>query len=365
MRRIVLCVLVCPFLGDALTGCGGSGGGSGVAANGGAAGKPSILPAFASLNLYSVGSPFNSALGVDPEVDPSSTTLVQSLVRAAAFVLQVRQYSAPVYFAPDTRQSGQHDVTLTCGPHWELGVSVMKGVPIPDWAEPGTDTDGDTPPTGCGEGSDQDNHMVVLDLANRCEYDFWQARKENGRWVASWANSISLESSGVYPAGISTRGSGFAFLGGVIWPDELKRGVITHALGFSYPYTKSGGPVAPATDSDGITDDPTAIPEGALLQLDPSFDLGGLSGYELTIAKALQMYGMYCVDTGGESGIGLYAVDSKSAASNPYAGVLPDADFVTLPDIPLDRFRVLKLGPQDADFQQKLQLIPSGCASFE
>ena len=53
--------------------------------------------------------------------------------------------------------------------------------------------------------------MIIMDLGTRCEYDFWQARKVSGKWIASWGNSISLDSSGVYEKALSTRGSGFAF----------------------------------------------------------------------------------------------------------------------------------------------------------
>ncbi len=200
-------------------------------------------------------------------------------------------------------------------------------------------------PSGCGDEADQDNHMVILDLVNRCEIGLWQARREGGTWVASWGNSISLDSDGVFPGGLSTRGSGFPFLGGVIWPDEMIDGEITHKLAFSYPFTRSGGPVAPATDSDGITDDPDALPIGAILQLDPDLNLTtlGLTDHEMTIATAMQVYGIILVDTGGADGIGLYAIDSVSVQGDLYEGSLPSGDFVPLPNIPLDSFRVLAL----------------------
>lgn len=82
-------------------------------------------------------------------------------------------------------------------------------MPIPDFAEPANDVDGtDNPiPTGeCGEYSDQDNDMIILDLETRCEYDFWQMRKENGRWVASWANNISMGSTGIFEKGLFANG---------------------------------------------------------------------------------------------------------------------------------------------------------------
>lgn len=207
--------------------------------------------------------------------------------------------------------------------------------------------------------------MVVLDLENRCEYDFWQARKTTEGWLASWANGISMDSDGIYPHGLSTRGSGFAFLGGVIWPDELQIGHIDHALAFNHPFTKAGGPVAPATDSDGEVNQQNAIPEGALLQLNPDLDLTslGLTPYEMTIAVALQEYGMYLVDN-GSSGVGLYAIDPKCVIGNPYEGVLPDEDWPTIANIPLDQFRVIEMGPQNENYQVELGIIESSCNSF-
>jgi hypothetical protein len=328
-------------------------------------GKPARLPALASIGLYATSSPFNQAIAADAEVDPASDTLVGSLVAAGTMVIQVRQYSAPVYFAgPDTPR---RDVRLACGPDWELGVTVLADVPIPNFAEPGFDADGQSPPVGCGTESDMDNNMVIFDLERRCEWDFWQVRRDGGGWVASWGNGTSLDGSGVYPKGLSTRGSGFAFPGGVIWPDELADGEIRHALAFSYSYTRVGGPVAPAVDSDGVTNAPDAIPEGALVQLDPALDLDalGLTPTERTVARALQVYGMYLVDTGGEAGIGLYAVDPRSVSQDPYAAILaPDEAFLALDGMPIESLRVLRLGPQNPDFAARLAVEGNPCASF-
>ncbi|RMG84227.1 MAG: hypothetical protein D6708_17315 [Candidatus Dadabacteria bacterium] len=309
--------------------------------------------------------------------------MVRLLAASGDLVIQVRQYSSPVYFADAT--TPRQAVELPCGPWWDLGVARMTGVPLPAWAEPADDVDGagENPAPAdaatCGEDADQDNHLIVLDLVTRCEYDFWQFRWVDGRAVASWGNAISLDSDGIYQGGLSTRGSGFAFLGGLIWPDELAAGRIEHALVFNYPYTRAGGPVAPATATDGVWDGtepeiralagPGALPmpEGARLQLDPGLDLDSLelTPYEKAIARALQEYGMFLADTGGSSGIGLYAIDPRSVQGNPYDGVLPDEDFVPLPHIPLDRFRVLKTGPMDLDWQDKGVLSPGACAAFE
>ncbi len=326
--------------------------------------KPDSIPTFAQINLYADDSPFNSLIGDNPSIDANNDALILKLIEGGDFLITVKSFSSPVYIADET--SPVYNVNIPCGESWGMEVSQLLNVPIPDSAEPAFDgAAGDPVPSGCAEGSDLDNHMVVLDLVNRCEYDFWQARKTTLGWYASWAGSISLDSDGIYPHGLSTRGSGFAFLGGVIWPDELHLGRIDHALSFNHPYTKSGGPVAPATDSDGEINQADAIPEGALLQLNPDLDLGtlGLTPFEMTIAIALQRYGMYLVDN-GSSGVGLYAIDPKSVNGNPYAGVLPDEDWPLLSNIPLDEFRVLEMGPQNGNYQNELELVESGCASY-
>lgn len=329
--------------------------------------KPASLPDFSDLKLYSSDSPLNQPIKADAKIDKKSKRYIKKFKKAAPFLITYKQYSSPVYIAGSS--TPRYDVELPCGEFWEMGVTKFLSMPIPDWAEPSNDMDGSITPKGCGEDSDQDNHMVVLDLDTRCEYDFWQMRLENGKWVASWGNAISMDSNGIYPFGLSSRGSGFAFLGGLIWPDELKKGEIKHALVFAYPYTRSGGPVKPATESDGITKSKTALPEGARLRLDPSLDLDSLNltPAEKTIASALQVYGMYLVDsTGGGvgSGISIYAVDPRSVLSNPYEGLLPDETYPELSGIPLNKFQVLKLPKQDKKWQEKLRIVDTGCNKF-
>ena len=345
-----------------------SGGGVGPAFDAGPLpDKPATLPTFASLSLFSATSPFNQPIPADATVDPASDVYVEGFVRSGGLVIQLRQYSSPVYIADATTPT--YDVELPCGRAWELGTDALLGVPIPDWAEPSNDVDGASHPVRagrCSDGSDQDNFMVILDLSTRCEYDLWQARRVAGGWEASWASALSMDSDGVHAHGLSSRGSGFAWLGGVIWPDELVAGRIEHALVFSYPFTRSGGPVAPATESDGTSGRRYALPEGAHVRLDPTLDLDalGLSGPERTIAEAMQVYGLYLADNGGDSGMGLYAIDPRSVMGDPYEGLLGDEDYPTLPNIPLDRLQTLTLGPQDPTFQETAALETDACNRY-
>lgn len=368
--------------------CGGGGGGGaggdedGAVAPGGNAGgnapgngiftpsgsKPDSLPDYQDVGLYAADAPVNQRLTGDEPIDPDSARYVAHIADVArdagGIVLAWRRYSSPVYFAD--ADTARYAVELPCGSAWELGVTRLSGVPIPGHAEPADDIDGETlSDTTCGENSDQDNHMVIIDRANRCEYDLWQARLIDGQWYASWGNAISLDSNGVYPGGLSSRGSGFAFMGGVIWPDELASGQIRHALVFSYPSTRAGGPVPPATESDGWSDADNALPEGTRIRLDPDLDLDslGLDAVERTVARALQEYGAWLVDDGG--GVQIYAVDPRSTTTNPYGEMLPDEDYPVLRNIPLDRLQVLELPEQDAAWQDGMGLVDTGCNRFE
>jgi len=259
------------------------------------------------------------------------------------FVMALSEWSVPAYFA--RADTPRHNV-------WIEGFDdvprVMRDVPIPEDARPDPADDG---------------HLTVVDPATNCEYDLITAVKVADGWTAKWANVTSTADNGVYPFSMSTRASGFAPLAGMIWPAELRKGRIDHALVFAYPYTRSGGPVSPATSSDGRTALADALPEGARVQLDPALDLTklGLTAHELTIAKAMQQYGMFLGDTGGA--LAIYAMNPQSFATNPYQGLLPIEPSILLNKIPVNRFRVLNTGKQMA--QTRYSIVPNNCARIE
>ncbi|WP_250280660.1 MULTISPECIES: hypothetical protein [unclassified Frankia] len=292
--------------------------------------------------LYAPTSPWNTPVPGDAQADAHSATMLHTVVEAArsrSFVIAVGEWSRPLYHADAA--TPRHTVTLTAP--W-APASTISDVPIPANAVPD--------PAG-------DGHMVIVDRATGCEYDFWQAvRGADGGWSASWANATSTAGPGWYPRGLSATGSGAAGAAGVIRPEELRDGEIRHALFFAYPDTRAGAPVLPATEGDGRSTNAGAIPEGARLQLDPGVDLSalGLNPYETIVARALQRYGMILGDTGG--GVGL-------VAQNPLSTTVPypwgDQTYVDLPPSLLTHMRVLALGqPHD----NTASLEPTPCATL-
>ena len=305
---------------------------------------PTSLP---YVKAYDSSSPFNQKIDSNVAIDANSAAMVQTLMDDAVgqgFLISVKKWTMPVYFAGS--ETPRYDVRLTAG--WAPKRKLLN-VPIPDYAEPDPEDDG---------------HLLIVDTVTGCEYDFWQAKRTNSGWKASWGNAMSYQNGdGIYDAGLSCRGSGFGLLGGLIWPQEIADGEIPHALVFSYSNPASGGPVSPATESDGTSDLAGAIPEGARVRLDPNLDLNtlGLNDYEMTIARCLQDYGMFCGDVGG--GIQLYAVHAQSSSVNPYAGIMPDGDYVYLPEVLVQHFQVLEMGAQNAS--PDWEALENGCADFE
>ncbi|WP_304233631.1 hypothetical protein [Jiulongibacter sediminis] len=288
-------------------------------------------------------SPFLQKIKDNPQIHPDSDKMVNSLVSESqkSFVLSVKEWTVPVFYSTSVDQT--FDIPLKAG--W-APVEEIKGVNIPAFAKPDPASDG---------------HLSIIDKEKGCVYDFWKAQKTKSGWKAAWANALPIESDGVYSSGLSARGSGFALLQGLIWPEEVKNNEIKHALIFSYNHTKSGGPVWPATESDGTTNGLEAIPEGALIQLSPDLDLDSLNlnNYEKTIAKALQEYGMYCTDDGG--GLQLYTVNANSYAENPYGEFWGEQSLVSLKKIPAKYFRVLQFGLQK---NTTATISPNRCNQF-
>jgi hypothetical protein len=149
--------------------------------------------------------------------------------------------------------------------------------------------------------------MIMIDPRTGDEWGFSQATEDpaTGAWTGWNAYRYNIRWSGVPPYDATgrsfiPRGAGVPYLAGLVRPCELERGRIDHALAFAYDFPTTEF-VYPASKSDGSSAGSPDMPEGARLQLDPALteaDLAalGCTGHCLTIARALQVYGMYIID---------------------------------------------------------------------
>lgn len=295
-----------------------------------------------SLPLYSSDSPFNQPIPDDAALDEFSDERIDRLVEEAASgtVVSVRTWTVAAYVTDESTPRYDVQITACWSPY-----RVFHNVPIPDGALPD--------PVGDGQ-------MAILALDEGYEYDFWQMEQNSdGTWQAAWANRIALDSDGIYPNGMSARGSGFALLNGLVWPVELETSEINHALIVTVPIAADGGPVLPATESDGHNNHRFTLAEGVRLQLDPDLNLDslGLEPWQRTIAEALQKYGAFVADNGSDV-LEFEVMNPISWTNWVYPFGEPDFDYwesgIIELNIPVEHFRVLAFGEQDADFEDNL-----------
>lgn len=227
---------------------------------------------------FSTSSPFRTPVAPDEVVDPRSDEVIWPLVESGEVVAGLYEYGIPVWRATP----GTARVPVRCDPPGDWGECPLErdGVPVPAEATPHSGSDG---------------AMVVVDEADGLIYEFWQADRTDDGWVTSWGAVNELNGSGW--GGAST-GAGASRLAGVVRVDEIRDGRIDHALVMQANEVCREIFRAPALKTDGVSDDPNCVPEGARLRLDPSIDLDALemTPGERTVARALQTYGAYVID---------------------------------------------------------------------
>ncbi len=273
-------------------------------------------------------SPWNVRIASNASVDPRSSVMINQLLAVtpiSGFWINLYDVTVPIWRA----DASTPYVSVSCAPN---SCKDLASVPIPANAVPDPASQG---------------HMMVIDAGRTRAWDFWRAKKNNdGSWSAGYGASFDLFGEGVRPRGKgSARASGLPLAGGLVYLDEVKAGRIEHALVFNYDAPMSCL-VYPASTNGNNSDDPDSIPFGARLQLDPTLDLDtlGLTPAAKVIARAMQEYGLILGD-GGASYITLYAESFYGkSGGDPWASVLKETDLLK---IPLNRLRVLTLGPVD------------------
>jgi len=193
--------------------------------------------------------------------------------------------------------------------------SAWSAVPLPSLAR-------------ASEGSD--GYLVVWQPATDRMWEFWRLNRQSDGWHASWGGAIAhvSENPGVYgpeawPGAKPWWGataSSLALAGGVMTIEELRRGQINHALAISVPNVRAGVFASPAQRTDGGSEDPAALPEGAHLRLDPHLNLASIEMPPIVrmIAVAAQRYGIVVRDFAGV--VAFEGQDPTLTGSEPYAG---------------------------------------------
>lgn len=147
-------------------------------------------------------------------------------------------------------------------------------------------------------GENNDRHAVVLDPTNRMLYEFYQMKKVGDGWQAAQSSIFDLKSNKLRPDGwTSTDAAGLPIFPAIVRYDELRRGIVEHAMRVTFAKTRRAY-VYPATHYASRLTDADLPRMGERFRLRKDFDIKGFSPEVQAILKGLQKYGMMCADNG-------------------------------------------------------------------
>ncbi|MGD0783728.1 MAG: hypothetical protein ABSA30_12795 [Candidatus Aminicenantales bacterium] len=147
-----------------------------------------------------------------------------------------------------------------------------------------------------GEGGDR--HAIMVDPLRGVLYEFYQAKKTDAGWQAAQTSIFDLRSNRLRPDGwTSTDAAGLPIFPAVVRYDELKRGVVGHAMRVTVQRTRRAY-VPPATHFASSRTDPNLPRMGERIRLKKDFPIDGFSPNVQAVLKGLKKYGMLVADNG-------------------------------------------------------------------
>ncbi len=287
-------------------------------------GLPGCSTKTAPIVPFAESSPWRQPIRSGAELNPNSAAMIAAVQHQRGLNANLIQYGVPIYNV--TPETPSHTVECTVYPG-KICPFAGWPVPIPNDAKPNSGSDG---------------AMVTIDAANATVFEFWRAVRDGDDWSASFGAVNSLRGSGW--GGMST-GSGASRLGGVIRVAEIKSGTINHALALQTSNAcTTFRPPALTSDGTSVRDD--CLPEGTLLQLDPSLDLTklNLAPGERAVATAMQRYGGYIMDVADTSLSVSFELDTSAGPGNlgeAYTKAGFRWDYDAMEHVPWEKLRVL------------------------
>jgi hypothetical protein len=278
-------------------------------------------PPLVAARLFAPDSVWNAPLPANAPLDPANNALVRTLRDTVAQNEAARwgpwiatEHTPPLYIVP----ANQPTVRVQLDPgSWKVGLQqAFESVPLPPNAKPAPGADA---------------QLTVWQPSTDHLWELFQARKLADGWHASFGGAMAnvAQSPGYYDTsswpGLSqpwwgATATSLPAIAGTVMIDELKAGVIPHALAMNIPWAKPSVYSLPAQRTDGRSTDPNAIPEGARFRLDPKLNIDALNVPLMTrmLAKAAQRYGMIVRDQTGH-GISFFAENPAQSGTDPYA----------------------------------------------
>lgn len=190
------------------------------------------------------------------------------------------------------------------------------------------------PIEGNGNG---DSHVIAVDKDSGILYELYNASVNAGQWEASSGAIFHFNTNQLRHINwTSADGAGLPIFAGLVRYDEVKSGVIDHAIRFtlnnSNVYPGFISPARHKVNSTGVQFQ--SLPFGARIRLKANFDISAFSPHNKVILKAMKKYGLMLADIG----------------SNMYISGAPDSrwnndELRQLLQVTANNFEVVKFNP--------------------
>ncbi len=303
--------------------------------------------------FFSNQSFWNQPIVANPAIDARSNHFISLMKRECTgpfFKINLKSWTIPVYSVDDNTprftvqkhaltdaEKAKWNTKKTYYGHGKAFDSAPIPIPLDAQADP-----------------QEDAHLALVDWKKRIAWDMWGLTKnKDGSWTSNTGMKYSLDGSGVFDSkefsvknGESihyygpSRAAGVPALAGLIMYDEVMRGEINHKLAVATRVNAYQEHVFPAIWTDGFI--VGGIPEGAVIQLDPTLDLTkyDLTPQETIIARAMQQYGLVVVDIAGANT--LYGEGLWGRAGKTWDGKVRE-EGGGIRSIPIEKYRVLNI----------------------
>ncbi len=143
-----------------------------------------------------------------------------------------------------------------------------------------------------------DRHALIVDRLRCRLYELYALERSGSGWRSGSGAIWSLRSNRLRPGGwTSADAAGLPIMPGLARYDEVRRGVIDHALRFTASRTRRSY-VWPARHFASSSTDPSLPPMGLRVRLKASFDVRPFPRQARIVLTALKRYGMMLADNG-------------------------------------------------------------------
>lgn len=250
--------------------------------------QPGSLPDLgvgANLNgklVFPSSNDWNQRIDTAP-VDPNSDTLINSIGRTTH--LHPDFGSNPTYGIPYVIVSGNT-------------TKVPVSFDYADESDPGPYPIPANPPIEGGTNATGDRHILVIDRDNWLLYETWSTYPSGSGWHAGSGAIFNLTTGALRPDGwTSADAAGLPIFPGLVRLEEVKNGVINHAIRFTVSRSRKAY-VYPARHYASSNTSASLPPMGMRVRLKASVDISGYPHDARVILQAMKTYGMIVADNG-------------------------------------------------------------------